>query len=82
MQRRGDSFHRLLASVALPLLSQHHTTALPSPKRYDNRYEGKVLNNIDPHQLPRGHGGTEDVEGDTSLLTSFSIDGELWLNIL
>jgi len=26
---------------------------------------------------PRGHGGTEDVEvGDTSLLTSFSINGE------
>jgi hypothetical protein len=25
----------------LPLLSQHHTTALPSPKRYGNRYEAE-----------------------------------------
>jgi hypothetical protein len=24
-------------------VSQHHSTALPYPKRYDNRYEGKVL---------------------------------------
>jgi hypothetical protein len=25
----------------LPLLSQPHSTALPSPKRYDNRYEAE-----------------------------------------
>ena len=35
------------------------------------------------YQRPTGTwGDTEDVEGDTSLLTSFSIDGEHWLNIL
>jgi len=28
--------------VALPLLSQPHSTTLPSAKRYDKRYEGKV----------------------------------------
>src|SRR5215204_2880021 len=27
-------------------------TALPSPKRYDNRYEQEFLKNIRPHQLP------------------------------
>jgi hypothetical protein len=27
----------------LPLLSQHHSTALPSPKRYDKRYEVHIL---------------------------------------
>jgi hypothetical protein len=43
MQRRGDSFHRLFDSVALPLLSQPHSTALPSPKQYDKRYELRSL---------------------------------------
>src|SRR5215212_6332154 len=28
--------------VLVPLLSQPHSTALPSPKHYDKRYEGKV----------------------------------------
>src|SRR5215218_6831057 len=37
--RCGGSSHPILAPVPLPLLSQHHTTALPSPKRYGNRYE-------------------------------------------
>jgi hypothetical protein len=31
----------LLAPVSLFLLSQHHSTARPSAKRYDNRYEGE-----------------------------------------
>src|SRR5215216_7487368 len=39
MRRCGGSSHPILAPVPLPLLSQHHTTALPSPKRYGNRYE-------------------------------------------
>jgi hypothetical protein len=29
-------------SRPLPILSRHHSTALPSPKRYDNRYEERV----------------------------------------
>src|SRR5215204_6558527 len=46
-----------------PYLSQLHSTARPSPKRYDNRYEGKVLKNIRLYQLTtstwwsRGYGG-------------------------
>ena len=68
--------------VDLSFLSQHHSTALPSPKRYDKRYEEKVLINIDPHQLPTSTwGDTENGEvGDTRFLISFSIDGELCLN--
>src|SRR5215210_5422596 len=68
---------RLLDPLPLPLPSQPHSTGLTSPKRYDKRYEGKVLNNIDLHQRPtrtwwsRGCG-----RGATSYLTSFSIDGE------
>jgi hypothetical protein len=27
----------------LPVPSQHHSTALPFPKRYDNRYEDRYL---------------------------------------
>jgi hypothetical protein len=39
-------------------------------------FRGKGLIDIDPHQLPRGHGGPEDAEvGDTSPLISFSNDG-------
>ena len=83
MQRRGDSFHRLFDSVGLPLLSQHHSTARPSPKRYDKRYEETFQENICLHHQPRGHGGTGDVEvGDTSLLTSFSMSGEYTSNTL
>src|SRR5919112_310106 len=37
---------------------------------------GKGLNNIDLHQRPTGTWCPEDVEGDTSHLTSLSIDGE------
>jgi hypothetical protein len=40
-QRYGCSAHLLLARVRLSLLSQHHSTALPSPKRYGNRYEAE-----------------------------------------
>jgi hypothetical protein len=39
-QRRAQEFSELVATtVPLPLLSQHHSTAPPSLKRYDNRYE-------------------------------------------
>src|SRR5215218_3967409 len=38
-RRYGGLSHRFLDSVDLPLLSRHHFTAPPSPKRYDNRYE-------------------------------------------
>src|SRR5215208_2395217 len=47
-----------------PFLSQLHSTARPSPERYDKRYEEGFLKNIRPHHGPQGHGcGTEDVEG-------------------
>jgi nitroreductase len=77
-----EKVNRILDHAPLALLSRRHSTALPSPKRYDNRYEGKVLINIDLHQLLTSPwGGTEDVEvRDKSLLTSFSIDGEYNLN--
>src|SRR5215212_8668568 len=35
----GGLSHRFLYSVPLHLLSQHHSTAPPSAKRYGNRYE-------------------------------------------
>src|SRR5215218_7332954 len=38
-RRYGGLSHRFLDSVDSPLLSRHHFTAPPSPKRYDNRYE-------------------------------------------
>src|SRR5215207_4869973 len=41
--RYGCSAHLLLVGVPLPLLSQPHSTALPSPKRYDKRYEDHYL---------------------------------------
>jgi hypothetical protein len=68
----------------LPLVSQHHSTTLPSPKRYDKRYEEKFLRDIRPHQLPTStRGGTEDVEvGDASLLTRFSANSEYTSNTL
>src|SRR5215211_692547 len=33
------SSHRLLYPLLLPLLSRHHSTALPSLKSYEGRYE-------------------------------------------
>jgi hypothetical protein len=63
----------------LPLLSQQpHSTALPSPKRYDNRDEQEFLDKNRLYQLPTSTwGDTEEGEvRDTRLLTSFSIDGE------
>src|SRR5215211_6361182 len=39
MQRCGDSSQPLFGPVLLPLVSQPHSTTLPSPKRY----EGKVM---------------------------------------
>ena len=44
--------------VDLSLLSQHHSTRRPSPKRYDKRYEEEILKNIHPHQRPRDHEDT------------------------
>src|SRR5687768_4597989 len=41
MRRRGHSSYLVLAPVPLPLPSQPHSTALPSPERYDNRYEAE-----------------------------------------
>jgi hypothetical protein len=65
-------------------VSQHHSTALPSPKRYDKRYEQEFLDNNRLYQLPTSTwGDTEDVEvRDKSLLTSFSVDGEYASNTL
>src|SRR5215213_4670636 len=71
-QRDGHSFHWRRDCAPLSLLSQHHSTARSSPTRYDKRYEGKVLINIDPHHQPLGHGGPGDGCGvrDTSLSPS------------
>ena len=37
------STYRLLAPVPVPRLSQQHSTALASPKRYDKRYDARFL---------------------------------------
>jgi hypothetical protein len=39
--RRVHSSHRPLDPLPLALPSQRHSTALPSPKRYDKRYEAE-----------------------------------------
>ncbi len=77
MRQCGGLSYRLLDSVVLTILSQHHSTALPSPKRYDKRYEETFPENICPHHQPRGHGGPGDVEvQDTGYLTNLSVDHE------
>jgi hypothetical protein len=40
---RGCSSHRDLDRVRLSVPSQPHSTGLPSPKRYDNRYDDRFL---------------------------------------
>src|SRR5215212_1197814 len=40
-QQNERSSYRFLDPVVLPLLSQPHSTALASAKRYDNRYEAE-----------------------------------------
>ena len=44
----GCSSRRLLGLASLSLLSQHHTTALPSLKRYDKRYDVRLLSEVEP----------------------------------
>jgi len=41
MRRPVHSYHVLLASAALFLLSQHYSTALPAAKRYGKRNEAE-----------------------------------------
>src|SRR5215208_5267246 len=55
----GGQCYRLTNSDIQSLARKAHEfqqadqfTALPSPKRYDNRYEQEFLKNIRPHQLP------------------------------
>src|SRR5918995_209380 len=51
-RRRGCSSHLFLyPAVPLPLSSQHHSTALPSPKRYDERYDVATCGAIAPKPL-------------------------------
>jgi hypothetical protein len=47
--RRGYSSHQLLDSAPWSFLSRPYSTVLPSPKRYDERYEDTFLKNIRPH---------------------------------
>jgi hypothetical protein len=80
--REESDLHRLDEDPLRGVLSQPHSTALPSPKRYDQELQ------IDRSMpAPATHedmgGGTEDVEvGNTRLLTNFSIDGEYTSNTL
>jgi len=71
MQQCGGSSGLLLALVPLSLLSQSYSTAPPSPKRYDKRYEERFLRKKSACGIyPRRQAGPEDVEvGDTSQLT-------------
>ena len=49
MRRPGHSSYLFLApAVSLLLPSQYHSTALPSPKRYDKRYEDLYLSGEAP----------------------------------
>src|SRR5215207_2240588 len=48
MRRRGYSSYRHLDLVPLPLVPQHHSTALPPPTRYEKRYEEMFLENKGP----------------------------------
>jgi hypothetical protein len=43
----GGSSHRILDLNGLPLLSQHHSAAPPSLKRYDKRYEDRFLPQVE-----------------------------------
>src|SRR5215210_7117519 len=48
-KRLARSSHRFLELVLLPLLSLPHSTALPSLKRYDKRYEDHSLSRGEPN---------------------------------
>jgi hypothetical protein len=50
MRRFGGSSGSLLVPVGLHLVSQHYSTALPSPKRYDKRYEDRFLSRREPER--------------------------------
>ena len=67
----GAGAHPTDSSILFPcsFCHNHHSTALPSPKRYDKRYEEKFLRDIRPHQRPtRDMGsGPEDMEGGHKL---------------
>jgi hypothetical protein len=56
MWRRGYSAHRSLEPRPLLLLSQHHSTALPSPKCYELRSEEVATEPLDetPHACYEG----------------------------
>lgn len=60
MRWSGCSSHLFLDPVRLPLPSRHHSTPLPSPGRYDNRYEpatsGSLSHTLQEH-LPSRHFG-------------------------
>jgi hypothetical protein len=77
MRRLGCSSHRLLAPVPLPVLSQPHSTAPPSPKRYDKRYEKEFLEKI---RRTTNHADMVVARGMWSAghkpLTNLSINGE------
>jgi class 3 adenylate cyclase len=51
----GDAFCAAFAA-RLSFLPQRHSTAPPSPERYDNRYEEMFQESNCPHQLPRDKG--------------------------
>src|SRR5215207_3733383 len=48
-KRHGCSTHRFLDPVPLFLASQPHSTAGPSPKRYEKRYEDRCLSKEGPN---------------------------------
>src|SRR5215204_3909825 len=52
-QQNERSSYRFLDPVVLPLLSQPHSTALASAKRYDNRYEAEYPRRTSENSLTR-----------------------------
>src|SRR5215207_10844656 len=81
MARHECSSHRSHYPVPLSLLSQPSLYSTTVSQALRQTLRGKGLNNIDPHHQPRAHGGPGDREvRDKSLLTSFNIDGERFLN--
>src|SRR5215208_4155170 len=64
MRQRDGSSHLLLGLVPLPVLSQPHSTARPSAKRYDNRYEGEdPVRTSENSSIPRTRVNTGMKEG-------------------
>src|SRR5215217_4247167 len=73
MRRYAGSSHHLFDPVRLLRPSQPHSTALPSPKRYDKRYDVRFLSEEEPnHRRFTYKGGKQCMLASTKLVADFS----------